>query len=234
MTPLYEIKSFSPSTQSKNTRRKYFLVFEGSNTELDYFSAFESCLKKLKISNNVEIVICDRTSDICGNSNPKQLLKLAKEKKAELKERGKEYYDKEYDKFVLIFDIDVYKTKEDYLAFLAEAQIECSIALTNSCFEVWLLLHKENSFNLYVKGNEKNILKNIKTGKSTSNTFTSKLFSDNYKFNPKKKHTKKYISLLDSIDDAIKEEKNINNDIKNAFGNITSNIGELIEEMRID
>ena len=134
----------------------------------------------------------------------------------------------------MIFDIDVYKSENEYLEFIKDAQKECYVVLTNPCFEVWLLLHDNDAYNKYIKDDEKNILSNKKTGKSTSNTYTSKLFSKNYGFNPKKKHLTSYIRLLDSIDEAIIEERNINNEIENAYDSISSNIGKLIEEMRRD
>lgn len=72
-----EVRKFAERTRTRTTdevRKKYFLVFEGSNTEPIYFEAVHNAQTKLNISPLIEIIPLERSRDEKGWSNPKKIL----------------------------------------------------------------------------------------------------------------------------------------------------------------
>ena len=99
----------------------------------------------------------------------------------------------------------------------------------NSFFELFLLLHYENSYEELIKPNEEEILRNKKTGKRR---YMAALFTHKSGINPKENPA--VGDLAANIDIATKQEKQINQDIHKAMGNLTSNIAAIIQQIRDD
>lgn len=85
-------RSFTPLTQRfaddeivemENTK-KYYFVFEGSNTEVEYFKGIEKYSKELEISNFIKLIILEKDESIDTHSDPKRLLQEARITKEEL------------------------------------------------------------------------------------------------------------------------------------------------------
>lgn len=72
-----ESRTFAQRTQvfaSDQTRRKYFLVYEGSDTEVIYFNMVRSMREDINISPLIELVPIIRSYSEEGWSNPKKIL----------------------------------------------------------------------------------------------------------------------------------------------------------------
>lgn len=73
--------------------RRYYLIFEGKNTEKKYFQGIEGYRKELEINSAIELVILSKEGEIRDYSSPKKLLELINNKKEELKSTTQ--YDEE-------------------------------------------------------------------------------------------------------------------------------------------
>jgi len=244
------LRPFRPLTQrfandeiiEMEDTKKYYFVFEGSNTESDYFKGIQKYSKELEISNLIEIIPLEKDESICTHSDPKRLLHFARSTKEDLIKT--EEFDENIDKFVIVFDRDSFKPvdkkRQEYLEFINEAEKDAILAVTSPCFEIWLLLHFDI---ITIDGSEQETLSSLKINYekyrqnqkvSNKHTFTSKAFSETAGTNPKSNLN--FDNLLDKIQNAIEKEKSeiLEKDIIKMVDNLGSNIGLLIEQLRID
>jgi hypothetical protein len=231
MSPLREATSWTDRFQDDTEiepLKRYYLIFEGIQTEIKYFEGLVNERKLLGINNMIELIILHKEGDIQSHSHPKRLLELINEKKQELV--GQEKYDKDIDEFVIVFDRDSYKDGSEYLDFISISEPDNLLAVTSPCFELWLILHKENSVEDYILEYETEILANHKV--SNQHTYTSKLFSDLFQMNPKSNID--FEVFKDSINMAISQEQKICRSIREFTEKVGSNIGSLIELFRGD
>lgn len=244
------LRPFRPLTQrfandeivEMEDTKKYYFVFEGSNTEVDYFKGIEKYSKELEISNFIKLIILEKDESISTHSDPKRLLHEARRTKEELIQTKD--FDEEIDKFVLVFDRDSFKPvdkkRQEYLDFINEAEKDAILAVTNPCFEIWLLLHfdkvtmdgLETETLEALKINDEKFRQNLKV--SNKHTFTSNVFSKTAGTNPKSNLN--FNNLLDKIQNAIEKEKSeiLEKDLVKMVDKLGSNIGLLIEQLRID
>lgn len=233
MSPLREASTWTVRFKEEikiDPLRRYYLIFEGAHTELKYFEGLDDNRKFLGISSSIELVILHKEGDIEHHSHPKHLLELIDKKKTQLKNDGK--YDKEIDRFVIVFDRDRHMTvtPEQFLEFVELASKENILGLTNPCFELWLILHFENTFDEIILNNQREFLENIKV--SNSHTYTSKVFSEISGMNSKSNLD--FEKLKNGVKIAIVQEMKLpqkNGEIAHKIG---SNIGVLIQEMKQD
>ena len=72
-------------------------------------------------------------------------------------------FDKERDKMIIVFDADIFEEKvQDYDKLVASGEKDNILAVTNPAFELFLLLHFENSYEQDILPNEEAIIKNGK------------------------------------------------------------------------
>jgi hypothetical protein len=231
MSPLREIRPWTSRFKDDvkiDYLKRFYLIFEGTRTEVKYFEGLDNSKRFVGINNAIELVILEKFGDEEGFSHPKKLLELANLKKDELKKDDN--YDEEIDLFVIVFDRDSFKNSEEYFEFVGEASKENILGITNPCFEIWLLLHYSNSIDIYIRPNERDILENQKV--SNKHTFTSDLFSKVSGMNPKSNLN--FEKLKDKIDIAIQQEKSLLQGVEDIANKIGSNIGLFIETMRKD
>jgi hypothetical protein len=225
MSPLREKRSiltrYEDDTPVEPFRR-YYLIFEGKNTEKKYFQGIEGYRRELGINAAVQLVILSKEGKIQSYSNPKKLLELINQKKDELK--GKSSYDKEIDRFVIVFDRDSFDKEDEYAGFLQLAGEDNILTVTSPCFEIWLLLHYENALEEHIQPNQVKIEENKKI--SNAHSFTSRLCSEVSGANPK--HRVNFPKIKDRVDIAIEEEKKICQINEEMFTMIGSNVGVLI------
>ena len=72
-----ERKQFAERTRvlvSDEVRQKYFLVYEGEDTELIYFDAITELRENLKLNPLIELVPIVRSYNEAGWSNPKKMV----------------------------------------------------------------------------------------------------------------------------------------------------------------
>lgn len=205
--------------------RKYFFICEGSNTEVWYFKKLIDLRKQLEIHPLIDIRLMEKTGEDKTLSNPKALVMFAEKQKSVPSNK----FDPKHDKMVIVFDADIYQKHHSLYNEVLELGEGNIFAVTNPSFELFLLLHYENSYEKLIKPNEEEILHNKKIGKRR---FITTLFTNKSGLNPKENSA--VGELAQYIDIAIKQERLINQDIHKAIGNLTSNVADIIQQIRED
>lgn len=128
---------------------------------------------------------------------------------------------------IIVFDGDIFEEKvqgyDDLVASIEESDIA---AVTNPGFELFLILHIDESYEHYIKGHEAEFLSVDEKGKySHAFNVLRNLTGMNAKTNPK------IGELADNVLIAIKQEKQINQNIHQLKGKVSSNGGKIIEDI---
>ena len=206
--------------------RKYFFICEGANTETWYFRKLIDIRKSLNIHPLIDIRLLEKTDEDKDISFPRKLIAFAESQK----DNQEIAFDKERDKMIVVFDADIFETKvQDYDDVIAEGEKNNILAVSNPAFELFLLLHFENSYEQEILPNQDKIIANQKEG---NQTFIYKLLLSKTGVNSKK--NPQIGELAEKVDIAIMQEKKMNEDIHNCKGKITCNIGKIIENIRMD
>ncbi|MGN0733066.1 MAG: RloB family protein [Emergencia sp.] len=206
--------------------RKYFFICEGTNTEVWYFKKLIDLRKRLEIHPLIDIRLMEKTGEDESRSNPKALIEFAEVQK-KVSNNG---FDEKYDKMVIVFDADIYKNKEsDYKEIMEMSQSSNKFAVSYPSFELFLLLHLENSYEEIIKPHEGEILENKKTGKRR---YITKLLSEKCGMNPKTNASIGELAVR--INTAIMEEQNLNQNIEDVIGKLTSNVAAVIQMIKED
>lgn len=229
MVPLRE---FHPLTEEINRipfRRKYFFLCEGRVTEVKYLKQLVQNRTIIGIKDDTELIPLIKEGEHKDISNPKKLLDLALEWRRKKKAIGIEEFDPKLDHIILVFDLDSFRNDlKEYSCLLKEIEKEKMVpAVTNPCFEIWLMLHKENSLQDYILPNYSKLLLNSKV--SAKHTEASKMCSDLLHFNSKRNVYFK--DFRKSLMVAIQQELSIEQDIYNMIGRLGSNIGSIIQSI---
>lgn len=112
--------------------RKRILIFcEGVLTEPQYFDDF----RRYEHNPLVDVVIDDE------GGSPKTLVERAASRKKEAEKEAKRFKDQnlKYDEVWCVYDVDEHPKLED--AFQQARDNGIKLAVSNPCFELWLLLH---------------------------------------------------------------------------------------------
>lgn len=206
--------------------RKYFFICEGKNTEVWYFKKLIDIRKTLGIHPLIDIRLMEKTGKDENISNPKALIEFAEKQKKNTENN----FDAKHDKIIIVFDADIYLGKpEVYQSILKIAGTDNILAVTNPSFELFLLLHYENTVNDIIIPERNQILENKRVGKRR---YITKRFTDISGMNPKENSAIGDLAI--HIDLAIEQEKLLNQDVTNALGLVTCNVGKVIENIRKD
>ena len=144
--------------------RKYFFICEGANTETWYFKKLIDIRKELNIHPLIDIRLLEKTEGDRDISFPRRLIKFAENQK----ENPEIAFDKERDKMIVVFDGDIFEEKVlDYDELVAEGEKKNILAVSNPAFELFLLLHYENSYEDDIEPNAEQIIQNEKDGHQT-------------------------------------------------------------------
>ena len=205
--------------------KKYFFICEGSNTETYYIRSLINNKRELNIKSVIEILLLERTGEDKAKSHPKQLLEFAKTQKGS----GKKNFDAKRDKFVIVFDADRFEYHDkNYDSIVTDAENSGYIlGITNPSFELFLLLHRPNSYIEIIEPLKDEFLK--KKNLSGDNHLITKKFSEVFGINPKR--SKKVGDLISNLHIAVMQEKNLNQDIHKCKGQLTCNIGQIIQSI---
>lgn len=203
---------------------KYYFIAEGANTEKFYFEKLIDERKILGFKDTIDIRFLEKTEKDRDISYPAHLINFAEK----LKKSEEIDFDGKYDKMVIVFDADIFENKvSNYEKLLNEKSNSSIYAVTNPAFELFLLLHIDNSYEEIIVPNYEMIIKNEKTqGKRPIYSFLLEKTGKNAKHNPN------IGELALKIDTAIMQEKKINQDISNCRGKVTSNIAQIISEIK--
>lgn len=206
--------------------RKYFFICEGANTETWYFKKLIDIRKSLNIHPLIDIRLLEKTEEDKDISFPRKLIAFAESQK----DNKEIAFDKERDKMIVVFDADIFEEKvQDYDDVIADGEKNNILAVSNPAFELFLLLHFENSYEQEILPNQEKIIKNEKEG---NQTFIYKLLLCKTGINSKK--NSQIGKLAEKVDIAIMQERKMNEDIHDCKGKITCNIGKIIESIRMD
>lgn len=233
MAPLRQYTNWNKRDYDKEEKiepyRKYYFICEGQNTEKYYFQRLIDLRKQLNISPSIDIIFLEKTGEHIGCSNPKSLIELADD----FIENNIDEFDIEFDKIILVFDLDIYENDDSEFQKIIEYTNEKGyvLAVTNPSFELFLMLHKENSLNEIIIPNEQDIIKNSWVVKNnTKKRFINDLFYNTFQFDPKS--SDKVGDFVENVAIAISQEQRINNDYTNSHNRLTSNIGKIIENIK--
>lgn len=115
----------------RTPRKKILIVCEGANTEPQYFKQFANVYRNAIVE--VEIA---REHGV-----PLTVVRIATELKNQAIEESKRLVDSylKYDLVWCVFDVDEHPRLPEALQMASRNGIE--VALSNPCFELWLLLH---------------------------------------------------------------------------------------------
>ena len=153
-----------PSDQEEQIEpfRKYFFICEGANTETFYFRRLIDLRKQLGIHPLIDVRLWEKTDEDRNLSFAKNLVDFAEKQK----QNPETDFDTERDKMVIVFDGDIFEEKvQGYDELISSIEEKDIAAVTNPGFELFLILHIEESFEQYIKGHETEFLSVDEKGK---------------------------------------------------------------------
>ena len=203
--------------------RKYFFICEGANTETFYFKRLIDLRKQLGIHPLIDIRLWEKTEEDRNISYAKNLVKFANEQKTD----PYNDFDPEHDKMIIVFDGDIFEEKvTGYDELITSIEKKDIAAVTNPCFEIFLILHIPNSYENYIANHEEEYLRMDEKGRyHHAYNVLLELTGQNAKKNSD------IGNLAENIMLAILQEKKINQDIHKLKGNVSSNVGKIINEI---
>lgn len=235
MAPLrsYGFWNVRPSNKEEQIEpyKHYYFICEGQNTERWYFEKFIDLRKEFSISSLISIEYLEKTDEHRTWSDPKKLYELAQS----YRKGSQVSFDPKHDKMIIVFDADIFENREEiaYDSFIAEASQENLLCVTNPSFELFLLLHYEESYKTLIEPNKSKILENewVDCGDEKIR-YIEHLFRLRSGLKPKQ--DQEIANLVKSVFVAINQEKKLNNDICKCRGQLTSNIGNIMYTILTD
>jgi len=210
-----------------NTYKFVYFLCEGKNTEFNYFNGLKINKKVLKINNNIELCIFEKTDNDIGLTDPKKMFDKSVLKIEELKEDGQFCDD---DLFVIIFDTDTFSDQNalnEYFSKYNHKNIKFGV--TYPSFEIFLYSHDENKLKGLILNHSKEVIDNIKIKNQRP---IIKHFVNDFKFNPKKAINKEKIEKFAmNVDEAIKNSRYLEYRTNLIHKNLSSNISDLLNEI---
>lgn len=128
------------SEKCKHGKWKLFIIAaEGAKTEIKYFNALKERYKENFNSKNIHVECLEKENPThSGSSTVSQILKNF------YTELENKYGIQEYDEFWIVIDTDDYENRKEVIKKIAadcEQSNNYRLALSNPCFEVWLICH---------------------------------------------------------------------------------------------
>ena len=206
--------------------RKYVFICEGSNSEVWYFRRLIDQRKVIGVHPLIDMRLWEKRGKAATLSAPVALIEFARKEKQDKSLS----FDPARDLMVVVFDADVFERREpSVFNTLLEQREENEIyAVTNPCFELFLLLHLDDSYEKLIRPNSRQLLENQKQG---NRRFAEILLSQNSGVNAKR-NPKGVAGFVERVKTAILQEKKINQNISDCRGRLTCNIGKIIESIR--
>jgi len=210
-------KRYEDLSYSEEPKKKFFIACEGEKTEYKYFKGVMEHRSELSISPFVEVIPVRH--ETCTGSNPLQILDEAKQAL-----EHSDHYFMATDKLCIIVDRDMHSFQElQYDELLQKSKEEgFFLAISNPCFELWLLLH-------YSDLSEYD-LQTIRTNRKIGNrTQTEQFLMEKLGGSYNKTRLKFSIRFLDRIETAIKNASKHTTSLDSLKHAIGSNVGILLE-----
>lgn len=148
-----ERREFKRPSFVRNVQKLFVIATEGVKTEVKYFEQF----KAEEYYNNQSVFI-EVLKRLTTDSSPAIVIK-------QLNNFSKEFNLKEGDELWMVIDRDKQSWSTQQIAEVARlcVQKRYGFALSNPCFELWLLLHRKD-INEYSSAVKEELLENLKTG----------------------------------------------------------------------
>ncbi|VAX38888.1 hypothetical protein MNBD_PLANCTO02-2826 [hydrothermal vent metagenome] len=169
------------SKQPVDSKPLILIVCEGEVTEPEYLSGFAKACRNARVTIEVE----------GGKGVPKTIVECAKEYKKEAEKRAKKEKDDnlKYDAIWCVFDVDTHPNIPAAINMAGDNDIE--LAISNPCFELWLLLHFQEQ-----------------PGMQDCNKLASMIKKHLSSYSKKNKHVD-YLDYSAGYDDAVKRAKQL-------------------------
>jgi hypothetical protein len=198
------------------------LAFEGNDTEQVYFEDFKETFKNTDLFNDdlIYLHLLNRPKNDT-NSAPNHVFKKLK------KEAKDEYNFKSTDELWMIIDTDRWKNIDEII-LECKKQGNMFVAVSNPCFEFWLLLHIKN-INEYDLSEQELILKNGKTSKNSRTYVEKKIIEILGAFNKSKPQTEHF---LPNIENAVNQAKLLNDPEEEYPKKLGSFVYKIIEKLK--
>ena len=206
--------------------RKYVFICEGSNSEVWYFKRLIDQRKTIGVHPLIDMRLWEKKGQAATLSAPVALIKFAREQKQDKSLS----FDTSRDRMVVVFDADVFERREPdvYNDILRQREDDEIYAVTNPSFELFLLLHVDDSYESTILPNSKELLENKKQGnRRFAEILLSRISGINAKKNPKG-----VARFVEKLETAIVQERKINQNIIDCRGRLTCNIGMIIGGIR--
>jgi RloB-like protein len=204
---------------SNTTSREKIIVlaFEGNDTEQMYFEEF----KESEIFNNdlIYLHLLKRPKSDTNSAPNHVFNKLKREAKDEYNFEGN-------DELWMIIDTDKWKNIEEMI-LECEKQKNMFVAVSNPCFEFWLLLHIKD-ISEYNSEEMQLILQNRKVSLNRNYVDTKivEILGSYNKSNPKPE------LYIPKIENAIKQAKNLNQSDENYPKSLGSFVYKIVEKLK--
>lgn len=204
-----------------DAEKLFILSYEGTVTEKKYFQDFRAS-KYFNNNGLIEIVPLKRPKD--KGSDPFSVKKL-------LKEAKKEYGFKFTDEFWLIVDRDdwesIHKLSFDDLVIECKNETNFHLAMSNPCFEIWLVLHLKN-LSEFSEAEQALIFENAKIGnKNHIDILVGQLQGGDRGYN-KRPNPNIYLPLTKTAIERAKSIDNLEEDYPKSIG---THLYKLVEKL---
>lgn len=118
------------STRTRTEHRAILVVSEGEKTEPDYFNGLARLIRKANVT------VHSLSLKVVGvGDDPRRVVEEA------IRRKGSSS-DDPFDSVWAVVDVDQHATLNEAIAMASRAGVQ--VAVSNPCFEVWLLMHFEN------------------------------------------------------------------------------------------
>ncbi len=204
-----------------DAEKLFVLSYEGIITEKKYFQDFRA---SEYFNNNglIEIVPLKRPKD--KGSDPFSVKKL-------LNEAKKEYGFKISDEFWLIIDRDdwesIHKLSFDDLVTECKNEDNFYLAMSNPCFEIWLVLHLKN-LSEFTEEEQASIFENAKIGNKNYIDILVSELQGGYRGYNKRPNPNIYLPLTKTAIERAKSIDNLKDDYPKSIG---THLYKLIEKL---
>jgi hypothetical protein len=148
-----ERRDFKRPSFVRNVQKLFVIATEGVKTEIKYFEQFKS-----EDYYNNQSVFIEVLKRLTTDSSPAVVIR-------QLNNFSKEFNLKDGDELWMVIDRDKQTWRSGQIAEVARLCIQkrYGFALSNPCFELWLLLHIKD-INEYTAAVREELLRNLKTG----------------------------------------------------------------------